>query len=257
MHVQYSYDDRSIVVVNDTPRAVPGLKVRARVLNFGLAERLARETTVDLPADGVVRAFEIPVPAGLTPTYFLRLDLADATGGALSTNLYWLATEDDVLDFAKTQWFYTPVKQHANLGALSTLPATSLQVTTSAGAGSAGARRVRVTNTGKALALFGGAFAVAGSKGSQGGGDPGLLGGAVGDDLADHRRGGLGGGRREGAGAAGQADVAAARCCPCRGTTTTSRCCRANRVRSACPSARAPACRPRRWWRRRPGTRPR
>src|SRR5205823_1315596 len=54
VHVQYSYDDRSIVVVNDAPRAVPGLKVRARVLDFGLAERFARETTVDLPADGVV-----------------------------------------------------------------------------------------------------------------------------------------------------------------------------------------------------------
>src|SRR5205814_28128 len=65
VHVQYSYDDRSIVVVNDTQKAVPGLKVRARLLDLSLAEKLVREATVDLPADGVVRAFPISVVEGL------------------------------------------------------------------------------------------------------------------------------------------------------------------------------------------------
>jgi exo-1,4-beta-D-glucosaminidase len=153
VHVQYSYDDRSIVIVNDTPQEAKGLRVKARVLDFALAEKLAREATVDLPADGVVRAFEIPALTGLTPTYFLRLDLADATGAPVSTNFYWLATRDDVLDFAKTKWFYTPVQRHADLTALASLPPTTLEVTSAADPAKPGAWRVRVTNTGKALAF--------------------------------------------------------------------------------------------------------
>ena len=39
-------------------------------------------------------------------------------GRPVSTNFYWLSTRDDVLDWKKTEWFYTPVKQHADLTAL-------------------------------------------------------------------------------------------------------------------------------------------
>ena len=73
VHVQYSYDDRSIALVNDTPTALAGMTVSASVLDFGLATRFSREARVDLPADGVVRAFTLPEVAGLTTTYFLRL----------------------------------------------------------------------------------------------------------------------------------------------------------------------------------------
>src|SRR5213079_1885343 len=36
VHVQYSYDDRSVVIVNDRPEGVKGLKVMARVLDLDL-----------------------------------------------------------------------------------------------------------------------------------------------------------------------------------------------------------------------------
>ncbi|HET6899277.1 MAG TPA: glycosyl hydrolase family 2, partial [Vicinamibacteria bacterium] len=153
LHVQYSYDDRSVVIVSERREAARGLKVRARVLDLGLTEKFARETTVDVPADGVVRAFEIPVVKDVTPTYFVRLDLADAGGTTVSTNLYWLATRDDVLDWKKTEWFYTPVRQHADLGALARLPATTLAVDRLDDAGTPGAVRVRVSNTGPSLAF--------------------------------------------------------------------------------------------------------
>src|SRR5947207_7320522 len=47
IHVQYSYDDRSVVVVNDTPAEVKGLNVTATVLDFSLAEKFKREATID------------------------------------------------------------------------------------------------------------------------------------------------------------------------------------------------------------------
>jgi exo-1,4-beta-D-glucosaminidase len=151
LHVQYSYDDRSVVVVNDRQEDAKGLKVAARVLDLALATRFSREAAIDVAADGVARAFEIPAALpGLGTTYFVRLDLTDAAGASVSTNFYWLSTRDDVLDFAKTEWFYTPVKRHADLTALAHLPATTLAVVP---AFEPGAARVRVTNTGKALAF--------------------------------------------------------------------------------------------------------
>jgi exo-1,4-beta-D-glucosaminidase len=153
VHVQYSYDDRSVVIVNDRPEDVKGLKVTARVLDLGLGAKFSREAAVDVPADGVVRAFEIPVLPAVGPTYFVRLDLTDAGGAMVSTNFYWLATRDDILDWGKTQWFYTPVKQHADLTALGRLAATTLALDRLDDSSAPGQARIRVSNTGTALAF--------------------------------------------------------------------------------------------------------
>ena len=151
--MQYSYDDRSVVIVSERLEAARGLKVKARVLDLRLREKFEREVTVDVPADGVVRAFDIPVLKDVTEAYFVRLDLVDASGATVSTNLYWLATRDDVLDWKKTEWFYTPVRQHADLTALARLPSTTLAVDRLDDAGTPGSVRVRVSNTGTALAF--------------------------------------------------------------------------------------------------------
>src|SRR5262249_7034662 len=114
LHVQYSYDDRSIAVVNDTPREVKGLKITATVLNFDLAEKFKREATIDVAADGVTRAFAIPQTSELSTTYFVRLLMHDAAGNEVSRNFYWLSTEDDQMNWAKTTWYYTPTTKHSN-----------------------------------------------------------------------------------------------------------------------------------------------
>src|SRR5688572_7877344 len=110
LHVQYSYDDRSIVVVNDLQEAFTGLKVKAEVFDLDLAPKVSREATVDVAPDGVVRALTIPAGEALGTTYFVRLTLHDAAGTLRSRNFYWLSTKDDVLDWANTKWFYTPTK---------------------------------------------------------------------------------------------------------------------------------------------------
>jgi exo-1,4-beta-D-glucosaminidase len=154
LHVQYSHDDRSIVVVNDLPQAFHGLKVTAQLLNLDLASRSSQEATVDVPADGVTRAFVVPKPRDLSTTYFLRLGLRDAEGRTVSTNFYWLSTREDVLDWKKTKWYYTPTRVHSDFTALARLPATtlSLQAHVEDG-GPEGKARVTVQNTGRTLAF--------------------------------------------------------------------------------------------------------
>src|SRR5438067_1247839 len=154
LHVQYSPVDRSVVVVNDTPADATGLHVAASVLDFNLVEKFTREAALDVPADAVRRAFEIPATAGLTRTYFVRLTLRDRAGGVASRNFYWLSTADDRLEWAKTQWYYTPTRRHADLTALARLPQTTVSVSAAFDADEReSSARVTVANTGRALAF--------------------------------------------------------------------------------------------------------
>ncbi|HET7747374.1 MAG TPA: glycoside hydrolase family 2 protein [Vicinamibacteria bacterium] len=151
LHVQYSYDDRSVAVVNDLQEPFEGLRVRAEVFDLALASRHSQEATVSVAADGVARALVLPAPsADLGSAYFVRLWLHDRKGALRSRNFYWLSTREDELDWKKTEWYYTPTRTHADLTALAGLPRTTLEVSARPeGAGSV----VTVRNTGAALAF--------------------------------------------------------------------------------------------------------
>jgi exo-1,4-beta-D-glucosaminidase len=154
VHVQYSYDDRSVAVVNDLPQGFEGVKVVARVYDLGLKERFSREATLTLPADGVVRAVTIPEIPDLTPTYFLDLVAENSSGATLSRNFYWLSTSPDELDWKKSEWFYTPVTRHSDLAALQSLAPAALKLSASfEDRGADGVARVRVTNASEHLAF--------------------------------------------------------------------------------------------------------
>jgi len=155
LHVQYSYDDRSIVVVNDRLQPHRGLTVSAKIFDLNLTEKFSREARVDVGPDAVARVFALPAPgADWSRAHFVRLAVRDEGGREVSRNLYWLSTEEDQLDWANTKWYYTPTKRHADLRALASLPRTSLTVTsTFAESAREGRARVAVKNTGTALAF--------------------------------------------------------------------------------------------------------
>jgi exo-1,4-beta-D-glucosaminidase len=128
LHVQYSYDDQSIVVVNSHYRAFPGYKVTAKVYNMDLAEKFSKTATADIAEDSAVKVFELPQIEGLSKTYFVRLTLQDAAGKSVSSNFYWLSTQPDVSDWAAGNGRYTPIKTYADLTALEQLPPVKLRV---------------------------------------------------------------------------------------------------------------------------------
>ena len=146
VHVQYSYDDGSVAVVNDLHEGFKQMKVSAELFDFNLQPKFSRQANVDVGPDAVVRAFTIPEPKDLTVTYFVRLRLQDASGREVSRNFYWLSTRDDELDWKNTKWYYTPTSRHADLTALARLPPTTLEV-------SAEGSRVTIRNTGTSLAF--------------------------------------------------------------------------------------------------------
>lgn len=122
VHIQYSYDDRSIVVVNSLYQQFPGLKAKAWVYNLDMTEKWAKEATVDATADSSTRVLTVPALDGLSTTYFVRLTLEDPAGKTVSSNFYWLSTKPEVLDWAKSTWYVTPTKEFADLKGLNDLP---------------------------------------------------------------------------------------------------------------------------------------
>jgi exo-1,4-beta-D-glucosaminidase len=124
LHVQYSYDDRSVAVVNSTYRNAPGLTVRAAVFDAGLHGRFSAQAPANVAADGVTRVLTLPDEAFQSgaPLYFVRLSLENATGEVLSTNFYWLSAKRNVFNWTKTDYHYTPVSSREDLTALESLP---------------------------------------------------------------------------------------------------------------------------------------
>jgi exo-1,4-beta-D-glucosaminidase len=156
VHVQYSYDDNSVGVVNSTFEALKGLKVTAKIYNLDAKEKGAKETTIDLAPDGTIKAFDLPKPDGLTKTYFLRLDLHDTAGKLLSDNFYWLSTKADTLDWKNQQdTVYTPQKEFGDLTELNDLPQVKLdaQAVTKMDAGK-NSTRVTVKNPSASVAFM-------------------------------------------------------------------------------------------------------
>jgi exo-1,4-beta-D-glucosaminidase len=155
LHVQYSYDDRSVLVVNSTLAQHRGLVVSARLVGLDGAEKLARSATLDVGPDGVVKALVLPEAEGVSPTYFVFLRLDDASGRTHSRNVYWLSTTPETLAWDKSDWYVTPVAQYADLTGLQRLPPAEVRVAVGPEAtGAEGRTRVVIENPSKALAFF-------------------------------------------------------------------------------------------------------
>jgi exo-1,4-beta-D-glucosaminidase len=156
VHVQYSYDDNSVAVVNDTYQALKGMKVSAKIYDVDAKEKDSQDATLDLAPDSSTKAIALHVPDGLTPTYFLKLKLHDAAGKLVSDNFYWLSTKADVLDWGKKRdTVYTPQKEFADLTGLNSLPKAKVTITKSVSAnGSKYMMTVIAENKGASVAFM-------------------------------------------------------------------------------------------------------
>ena len=129
LHVQYSYDDNSVAVVNGFERAFTGLSVKATTYDIDAKEKGSQTVTLDIAADSSVRALQLTPIEDTSTTYFLKLELHDAAGKLMSDNFYWLSTQPDVLDWPKKDdTVYTPQSAYADLSGLNKLPAVKLTV---------------------------------------------------------------------------------------------------------------------------------
>ena len=114
LHIQYSYDDGSIRVVNGFYNDFNGLKASAKLYNFTMEEKYSKEVPVDIKADESKKVILQDWPKDLGDVYFLQLRLTDANGKLISSNFYWLSAKGD---------------EKADFTSLSKLPEVTLKYT--------------------------------------------------------------------------------------------------------------------------------
>ena len=129
VHIQYSYDDHAIVLVNHTLTDAHAMRARVRVRNLDGSVRYDKSFAgLDVSGNRTRSVTKLPGVSGLSPTYFVELDLASSDGRPLSRNVYWLSTHKDVLDWQRSNWYLTPLTQYADFTALQSLPAATSNV---------------------------------------------------------------------------------------------------------------------------------
>jgi exo-1,4-beta-D-glucosaminidase len=155
VHIQYSFDDRSVVAVNSTYQAVAGLTASVRLTDLHLTEEFAHSAPVEVGPDGVKTVLTVPEPpASSGNVHFLELTLKDAQGKLVSTNFYWLSLKRPELDWSKTTYISTPISTYEDFTALASLPQVRLKTSATMLPQTAGdSVRLSLTNPSKDLAF--------------------------------------------------------------------------------------------------------
>ena len=129
LHIQYSYDDHSIWVVNSTYNPVSDLTAYTTIYDAHQAKLFDNKATVNLSADGAQRALPIPdtVFATPSPLFFVDLQLKNKAGAVVSRNFYWVPSKNSTYDWAKTRYTTSPILTYEDMTALRTMPEANIQ----------------------------------------------------------------------------------------------------------------------------------
>jgi exo-1,4-beta-D-glucosaminidase len=147
LHIQYSYDNKSVVVINQNHAAASGLTAVVKLYNLDGTEKFSQtKTGVSVNGDGArTTALTIPSVSGLSATYLAKLVLTNASGQEVSRNVYWLSTASDVINWDANDWYYAPTSAYANLTGLTGLAQVGVGATASSANGSDGTTTTTVT----------------------------------------------------------------------------------------------------------------
>ena len=122
LHIQYSYDDHSIWVVNSTYAAASDLTAAATVYDVSLNKIFEGKATVQSAPDSAQSAIAIPEKFFATGVYFVQLTLKTKTGAVVSRNFYWVPAKASTYDWPKTQYTTSPILEYEDMTALRKLP---------------------------------------------------------------------------------------------------------------------------------------
>jgi exo-1,4-beta-D-glucosaminidase len=158
LHVQYSYDDQSVVVVNHQYSPFAGLSATATLYDATAAQVFRGNATLDAAADSSTKTtITVPLMGSPAGVYFLDLALTDKAGALVSSNFYWLTPSPDVMAAPdpSSAWYFEPITTFADFTPLGSLPKATLTGTkTSQQVGVLTRTSVTLKNTSSALAFF-------------------------------------------------------------------------------------------------------
>jgi beta-galactosidase/beta-glucuronidase len=91
LHVQLDLSNYNVAVLDTTPESVPGLTVSARVYSLENKLLFSKDIPLDAKADTMTPAFQLDLAPYLANVALVELQLKNASGKLLSSNVYWLA----------------------------------------------------------------------------------------------------------------------------------------------------------------------
>jgi exo-1,4-beta-D-glucosaminidase len=154
LHIMYSYANNEVDITNSLLEKFSGLKAEATIYNLDGSVKYTNSITTDVDIDGTTKCFALQAINGLSDSYFLRLQLNDATGKIKSINWYWLSKKPDVLNWKKSKWYMTPETSYTNFSALQSIGKTALKLSYQTEKGTdTTVNKVTITNTGKTVAF--------------------------------------------------------------------------------------------------------
>ena len=129
VHIQYSYDDGSVVVVNSTYAPVSGLHASIQVHNLAWQTVYEAESDVKAAPDSSQQVGLVPprLYSGPDRIFFIDLKLKDAQGNTVSRNFYWVPVTLTTFDWEHTDYTHTPATRYPDLTALTTLPKAEVE----------------------------------------------------------------------------------------------------------------------------------
>ncbi|KAL2869117.1 putative glycosyl hydrolase [Aspergillus lucknowensis] len=130
-HVVHDYESRSVYLINHSLESSGTRRILVDLVGVNGTQLLRREATaetVPLASKKVLSLLEIPTLLSGNIA-FLRLVLTDDLNTILSRNIYWVSTQNDILDWDRSNWYTTPVTTYANFTALGQMQVVKLEAT--------------------------------------------------------------------------------------------------------------------------------
>jgi exo-1,4-beta-D-glucosaminidase len=159
LHIQYSYDDRSVVVVNSVNRDFKDITAETEMYDFNLKKLFSKSVHLSSASDSVQKLLILPDTNIDTEVYFVRLKLLDQASNVISTNFYWLPKKLSVIDWSvehqQAHPYYTDVISWGDRSMLNQLKKVRLEASVAPGQNSEGKSvRVQIHNPSKDLAFL-------------------------------------------------------------------------------------------------------
>jgi exo-1,4-beta-D-glucosaminidase len=170
LHAIYAFDNGTVTLDNLSSTSQSGLSVESKVYSLaGTVLDDQKAGNITLASQQVLtsvltpKAPAVTVPPAPASVYFVELLLRNSAGTVVDRNVYWLSTQQDVVDWSKTLGVpQATLSQYADLTGLQTLPAipqpaisaTSATTTQSGPAGADRSTTVTITNNSGSVAFL-------------------------------------------------------------------------------------------------------
>jgi exo-1,4-beta-D-glucosaminidase len=125
LQIIYDYGKNAVFVVNEKPGSQEYLLAKVKILDVNSKVLFDKELELSVESNVSKQLISLDAIHG---TVFLDLKLFNKSGQVVADNFYWLNEKQDLPDFAKTTWAYTPMKEYTDFSGLNNLPKTDINL---------------------------------------------------------------------------------------------------------------------------------